>query len=232
MRNPEAMKKQFILLASLLIVSSLVLGQGKKRTTLSVGLEVGEPLGEFDDNYNGNPAGLGLNLSIPGGLLPIEWGFDFGYASMGSNRSDVEIQDENLDVTEGTMKINSNIYGYHATARFKPLNGLFAPYIEGLAGLRTFSTKTKIEVDGLDDPYSTERNSQAVAFSYGWAAGAMFNVGKVVYLEGRFEKLRGTDVEYVDQNTVQVDENGNFTYETRKSNTNIANIHLGIGFRF
>ena len=226
------MKKQIVLLAALLFVSSMAMSQNKKGPTLSIGLEVGEPLGEFNNNYNGNPVGFGLNLSLPGGLLPIEWGFDFGYASMGSNNSSVDIQDENLDITEGRMEINSNIYAYHGTARFKPLHGLVAPYIEGLAGLRTFSTKTKIEVDGLDEPYSTERNAKAVTFSYGWAAGVMLNVGKVVYLEGRFEKLHGSEVEYVDQSTVEVDEDGNFTYTTKKSNTDIANIQLGMGFRF
>jgi len=226
------MYKHIQILVVLLLFCSVSRAQLSKKANLSVGFEVGEPLGEFDDNYNGNPAGIGINLALPRGKLPIQWGLDFGYASMGSKNHAVDIQDEDLDIIEGNMKIKSHIYSYHATARFKPFDGFFAPYIEGLAGLRTFNTNTKIEVDGLDDPYSTEKNSQGVTFSYGWAAGLMFNVGKLIYLEGRFEKLHGSDVKYVDQNSVQVDDNGNFTYDIKKSNSNIANIQLGIGFRF
>jgi opacity protein-like surface antigen len=219
-------------LTALLLISGISKAQLSKKANLNIGFEVGEPLGEFDDNYNGNPAGLGINLTLHSGVLPVQWGFDFGYASMGSNNQTVEIQDENLDITEGNMKIKNNICSYHANARFKPWDGFVAPYIEGLAGLRSFSTKTKIEVDGLTEPNSTERNSQGITFSYGWAAGLMFNVSKLIYLEGRFEKLRGSNVEYVDQSGVQVNDNGNFTYETKKSNTKVANIYLGIGFRF
>lgn len=228
-KESRNMKKQIILFAALAFSIGSISAQ---KTTLSIGFEAGEPLHGFNDNYNGNPAGLGVNIFSKSGKLPLFWGFDFGYGSMGSNVYDIALDDQDLDVDEAQLRIRSNIYSYHIGLRLSPFKGLFRPYVEGMTGFRTFSTKTKITVDGLDSPYSTQNNSHDVAFSYGLSAGFMLGLGKSLYLEARLERLWGGKVEYVLQESMQIDDNDELSYETGSSNADMVNIQLGIGFRF
>jgi len=77
-----------------------------------------------------------------------------------------------------------------------------------------------------------ERNERDFAWSYGWAAGLMYTVSSNVYVEGRFENLRGGNVSYVDSETIEISPSGLVTYESRTSRSDMFNIVLGFGFKF
>lgn len=223
--------------ASILVLAALfscyLYGQiNRDKATLSFGFEAGIPVNEFDENYNGNPAGLGVNIFGRKGGLPLYWGFDFGYASMGSNTYDIFLDDQNLDTDEATLRIKSNIFSYHIASRLNPFDGFFRPYVEGMAGIRTFATKTKISIEGIDGPYSTEVNSRDASFSYGLAGGLMISLGKNMFMEARLERIWGGDVEYVLQESVTINDEDEVVFETANSKADLFNLHLGLGFRF
>ena len=222
------------ILIPLLLVAAQVAAQGPLRrpVTLSVGGTWSQPQGEFDQVYGKAILGMGGQLSIPMGMLPFESGVAFDWGQLGGEREVVAVDQQYLDVSEGTMSTNSNFYGFHLMGRFKPVNGKVSPYLDGLAGMRSFSARTKLRVDEVDGPLSNERNAHDATWSYGWAAGVMVRLGGPLYLEGRFEKLFGGEVDYVDPETIAIDPDGNVTFDTRRSGTDMVTVQLGIGFRF
>ncbi len=195
-------------------------------------MEVGVPMGEFHDTWGRQIVGLSGNLTVPMRVLPFDWGFDFAWGRMGGDSRQVPIAEEYLEATTGNLRINSDVFGYHGLLRLKPFNGMFSPYIEGMLGTRQFTTRTKIDVDGMDRPYFDERNSNAFIWSHGWAAGLQIAPTKVFYLEARVERLNGGQVSYVDPNTIEISEEGLVEYGTLDSGARVLNIHLGVGLRF
>jgi opacity protein-like surface antigen len=200
--------------------------------TLGGGLEIAIPFGEFDQALDKQMVGVSANLTVPMRLLPFDIGFDFSWARMGSVRDVVTVNDEYVDATTGDLRTRSEVYGYHGQLRFKPFNGKVSPYIEGMAGLRQFTTRTDITVDGLDQPIMTQRNANSFVGSYGWAVGIQVAPTKVFYIEGRVERLEGGRVSYVDPRSIAVSPDGDVSYATVSSGANVVNVHLGIGFRF
>ncbi len=201
--------------------------------TLGGGLEIGIPVGAFADTWGREIVGVSANLGVPMRILPFDWGFDFAWGSMGGESRLVDIDQENFDPnTTGNLSVRSNVYGYHGTLRFKPINGKVSPYIEGMAGLRHFTTRTQIKVDGTSEPLLKERNASAFTGSAGWAVGLQVAPSRAFYVEGRVERLNGGKVTYVDPRSISISAAGDVDYETISSPTRLVNVHLGIGFRF
>jgi hypothetical protein len=225
--------RPFVTLFSLLLFLSALRAQEKTRPmTLSLFGHVGDPTGEFEEAWGKEFVGLGVNFSTPMKRMPFETGFQFDWSHMGGESAVVPIDEEFIDATEADMQVNSNVYAFHALARLKPFTGKVAPYVDGLGGWRTFSTRTKLKVDGLEEPLVNERNEVDAAWSWGWAAGVMVGLGKTMMIEGRFERLQGGEVTYVEPSTLSIDAEGNLSYGTRTSNSDAWMIKVGFGFRF
>lgn len=225
------MKTRLALFAFLL--GSNAFAQEKERPmTLSLSMHAGDPVGEFDAAWGKQYMGFGGNFSVPFRRLPFEWGFQFDWSLMGSESAVVDIEDDFLQATTGDLTVRSNIYGVHALARFKPFAGKVAPYVDALGGWRTFTTRTKVRVDGVEGSYSNERNATDHAGSAGWAAGIMVQVAEGFYVEGRYEKLQGNEVTYVDPSTIAVSPDGTVNYTTATSNSDVWQVKIGVGFRF
>jgi hypothetical protein len=174
--------------------------QGNRQATLSGGLEIGIPVGEFDATWGRQLAGLSGNFAVPMRRLPISYGFDFAWASMGSRKQEVTINEETIESTTGDLSVKSNVFGYHALLRLQPFTGKVSPFAEVLGGMRQFTTQTEIEVEGMDQPLFEQRNEDKFIASTGWAAGVQVMPGKQrnFFLEGRVESLTGGQVTSVD----------------------------------
>ena len=199
--------------------------------TLSGGLFIGEPIGEFDQTFGRELIGVGGNFAVPMKRLPFETGFAFNWGAMGGDDNIVAL-DTALGSSEGTLRVKANMYAVHGMVRLNPLKGGINPYFDVLGGFRTFSTRTKVKVDDVSGSIINERNERDFTWSYGWAAGLMYTVANNVYLEGRFEKLRGGSVTYVDANSIAIAPNGLVTYDSKTSKSDMFNIVLGFGFKF
>ena len=200
--------------------------------TVSGGLEIGIPRGEFNDTWGRELVGFGANMALPMRLLPLDWGFDFGYAKMGGERSNIPVEEEHLEATEASLRVNANVYSYHGLLRFRPIRGQVSPYVDAMAGLRHFTTNSEVRVDGLSEPVSKERRSSNFTGSAGWAVGVMVGVSGMLYVEGRVERITGGKASYIDGRTISITPEGEVTYETLSSKTSTVNVHLGIGFKF
>lgn len=204
----------------------------RRPMTVSIGMRLGIPQGEFDLAYDRELFGLGGNFSVPFRRLPFEWGLDIGWQRMGSTETTVAINEEFIDATEADLDMNADMWAYHTFVRFKPLRGRVCPYADAFVGVRTFSARTKIRVDGLEEPLSNERNAMDAAFSYGWGAGLMVKLNNTINVEAGFQKLEGTKVSYVDPNSISISPEGVVGFSTLTSSSDLINIHVGIGFNF
>ncbi len=229
------MRTSLTLTAALVVSLASAQQQPRQRSaSLSGGLEIGIPIGEFDATWGRQLVGLSANMTVPMRRLPLSYGFDFGWARMGSESQVVAVNEENIESTTGDLSVKSNVYGYHALLRLQPFTGKVSPYVEGMAGMRQFTTSTEITVDGMDQPLMEQRNENDFIGSTGWAAGLQVLPGKSknFYVEGRVESLFGGQVTYVDPNTIKVSTNGTVDYGTLTSGTRVVNITFGIGLRF
>jgi hypothetical protein len=207
-------------------------GPRRRTATVGAGIEVGIPRGAFNDSWGREIAGFSANFTAPMRILPFDWGFDYSFGALGGESTVVAVSEQGLAATTGDLRIRSSVMGYHGQFRFKPLQGKVMPYGELLAGARHFVTRTTILVEGLDQPYREERNESALSWSGGWALGLQVAPTRNFFVEGRVERLEGSEVDYVDPRSITFGNDGQVNYATLRSGTHVLNIHLGIGLRF
>jgi hypothetical protein len=221
-------------------------GQDNVRAELSMAFAV--PQGDFADNVD--DLGIGVTALLGGRIpgSPLTLGTEIGFLNYGTaeqlqvfNLADVPV--EVLDVG-----ISTNMVLGHLVARLQPSVGAFQPYIEGLAGVKFFSTRTGVEGDFIiDGRYGTDNNFDAVAnvndwaFSLGGGAGldlALFSGpmgfegerGSVALNLG-VRYLFGTEAEYVSRAGIRQVE-GQLLFEVRESRTDLIMPTAGIRVKF
>lgn len=203
-----------------------------RQSTLSAGLELNVPVGEFNRVWGRNFGGFSANFTYPARLLPFDYGFDFSYAAMGSKGARVQVDQGALGLQEGELTVKSKLYSYMGQVRLRPINGRISPYIEGMLGARQFTTCSGLDVDGSSEPVTWDRKANAWTGAYGWAVGTLVGFGPQFYVEGRVERLWGGRISYVDPGSITISENGVVDYGTLSSETDVVNVHIGVGVRF
>jgi len=203
--------------------------QERRGTTLSTGLVVAVPMGEFADNYGRLPFGINAFLSIPLLNAPIEIGGGFVWNHMAQSREDVFINNNMGGTDPGTLRINGNAYTYQAHGRLRPFNGRFRPYGEVFAGVRNFSTTSKLESSVGAQP-SSERLDRSFTFVAGYGIGAKYQLTQGVFVEARFERTVGSRASYIDPDSIQIDDQASFSFENLDSRTDQWSLSVGVAF--
>ncbi|MCH2198476.1 MAG: hypothetical protein MK081_06815 [Flavobacteriales bacterium] len=205
--------------------------------SLSFGVIVGQPEGQFAANFDGTPAGIGGQFLANMGRSPFEVGAGFNWMSRGSSNEDVWIEvgedvEGDMIFQEAEMEINSNIYTYYSIGRFKPFAGRIQPYGDVIGGFRNFSTVTVIQPDDEQSEEIRDSYHNDITVVYGWAAGLKIRLTQNILVEGRFSKLQGGSVEFVDRETLQVNDDGDISFDRISSRTDMMNFQLGVSFEF
>lgn len=202
----------------------------QRSTTLSGGLEIGVPLGEFAHTWGNTVYGISANIAMPMRNLPLEFGYDFAWGRMGGEYSTPRpVGGLFSAVPQRSVDVKSNVYGHHGLVRLNPLRGDIRPYGEVMLGARNFVTRSTVSTDG--GVTEDERDGSWVP-SYGWAVGMMYVISRQLYVEGRVERLFNGKVDYVDPSTIAIGSDGRVTYEKLNSRTESLQIQVGIGLRF
>lgn len=175
---------------------------------------------------------FGGHIAFPIGHTPLQGGFEFSYGLMGSHSGDVvTLEDEAAD-TKGTFDARCKVLGYLPLLRFSPLHGKVRPYIDGLLGVREFTTSSTVRIDGAKGGTHKRNELNDVALSKGWAAGIMIRLGDAGMIDLRAETIDGGSASYVDPTTIATDDTGAITFETLTSRTDVIDLVVGIGLRF
>ena len=228
----------FVLCLLLVTEATTALAQ-RRSPNLNIGFQVVQPLGSFASEYEGLPAGVAGSFSMPILRSPVEWGIGYAWNSMGSIDRDIIalVNSDTLNgnaYAEGNLAIRSNSNRYIAHARVRPLNGKVQPYADVFSGLETFKTTTTITIDnsGYSSELSTNRNHLDMTFFYGWALGLRIRLAPSIYAEARYENINGGTVQYVDDNSVEINGDNSIVFDLKESQTNKALYQVGIAFGF
>ena len=212
----------------------------------SINLQVIAPQNEFHESIDAT--GVGINLQ---GLYkfpdsPFGLGLDFNFNNFGRDTRDEPISSTIPDLRVRVENEYNLIQGM-LIAKVQPQDGIIRPYAEGLAGFNYFYTQTSIENrrNQGDEPIATDTNFEDWAFAWGGGGGVMIRVFDrrnsvnyssenpvaAGYINLGVRYLNGSEAEYLREGSIQVS-NGNVTYDTLQSRTDMLVFQLGFVVRF
>lgn len=241
------MKNVYLLILLVSTVTS-VFHQSATAQELDAGInfQVVIPQNEFDESINTIGGGLNIYGLYRFPQSPFGLGLDFNFNNFGQ-----DTRDEPLSSTIPDLKVRVeneyNLVQGFMIAKVQPQDGVLRPYAEGLAGFNYFYTQTNIENRGNqgDEPIATDTNFEDWAFAWGGGGGVMIRVfdrrgsanltaenpiaAGYINLGARY--LNGSEAEYLREGSIVI-ENGNVSYDTLQSRTDMLIIQLGFVLRF
>ena len=213
-----------------------------RSATIGFAIQGVQPVGEYADHYNGNPAGLSGIFSHPIKQSPFDWGVQFSWNQMGALDQDISVYAGTNVLgdsvyNDGTYRVRHNNYRYQGLLRFRPFNGSFQPYAEGLAGVETLSTKTDISVQnsgGFSSVEEAKVQQSSTSLLYGYALGLRFRTknARNIWFDIRYENIQGGKAQYVIPETATIQNNTDLVYTTGTTKTNRQIIQFGLTFGF
>jgi hypothetical protein len=241
------MKNLFLLLFAFMTLTNFAQeksysNRNPRHATIGVAAQIVQPTGEYAERYNGVPIGLSGNFSHPIKQSPFDWGLQFSWNQLGALDQDIYVYGGTNILgdsvyNDGTYRVRHNNYRYQGLLRFRPFNGFFQPYAEGLAGVETFSTKTDISVQnsgGFSSVEEAKVQQSSTSLLYGYALGFRFRTknARRVWFDIRYENIQGGKAQYVIPETVTVQNNTDLIYTTGTTKTNRQIIQFGLTFGF
>ncbi|GEO03142.1 hypothetical protein AAE02nite_08060 [Adhaeribacter aerolatus] len=198
-----------------------------------IGLGYTLPTAGFRETYaTGHAKGgtFGFTVRPVAGTAPIELGAEVSYLPFG-----IEKQPVGTGSSSYTLKTTHSQVPLHALVRLKPRRlSTVTPYLDGLAGITVFNSRTKIKEDLFtslrdEDPIVVSRHTSTV-FNYGLAAGfsVAVNNRKSFYADIRLIYLESPLATYVKKGDVLVDQNGDATYLYSRSETSTFMVQLNL----
>lgn len=240
------MKNLYAILIFLTIAVSIHQSAIAQELDAGINLQVVLPQNEFDESINTIGGGINLYGLYRFPRSPFGLGLDFNFNNFGR-----DTRDEPLSSTIPDLKVRVeneyNLAQGFLVAKIQPTDGVLRPYAEGLAGFNYFYTQTSIENRGNqgDEPIATDTNFEDWAFAWGGGGGLMirvlgrggfgtFNSQSPIgagYINLGVRYLNGSNAEYLRKGSIVIN-NGNVTYDTLQSRTDMLVIQLGFVLRF
>lgn len=213
--------------------------------SLGISLDVGVPMGNFNDNLDGIGLGFGGNFLIRTNRqanVPVLAGLSGGLIIYDSESQDQIILIDGATIN-GRLTTRNSIFMMHGVFRIlPPVNSSIQPFIDGLVGFKNFYTRTTLEdLDAFEDDTIESYIEQGDwAFSFGGAAGVQWLVGGgweenfYLMLEARCSYLKGSAANYlvrIDDPNLQIVDTID-AFEEKNSTTDILIPSIGVSFVF
>lgn len=198
-------------------------------------VQMGLPQNDFEQVFNGYPSGIGAGLTIPVGKTQLlRFGAEYGWNSLGREKTLVELIDEAEDVIAGEMDFSSEIRKYHAIVRLSPFKGGFRPYFEVFMGVTNYRTETELGYETEDGVFISERRPthNEIVNSYGYGGGFMLGLGRHFFFDAKVQVLRGNEVRLVDNQTLTVDVDGSINYNLEPTPMDMVVPQVGLSIVF
>lgn len=210
-----------VFLTYVLVLACFSTLHGQPRFGLN--LEVGIPAGDFRNNTKAEGYGFGFGTYIP--LAPerrVSVGAEINYEIYGKHI--FTIDGETL-----SLVVNNNMLMVHGLARVRPWSGARTlPFFEFLYGFKYLYTRSKIKDDLFGEPISTNTDFRDIALSYGGSAGIQIDMGDKVDLEFRLVYLKGGKADYLDAPSIENNRDGTFSFEPKRSYTDMVVVKVGV----
>lgn len=223
-----------LIFATALATQSAV-AQRRAKATITGGVQTSIPLGQFKNEYNENPVGLGASLTAP--LFrnsPLHVGFGFGWNRLNRNEQDVFVTTDAGALSSASLDITTNRYSYDVHARLSPLNGRFQPFGEVLAGWSTYKTKSEMNTKLANGEHleTNGRLHNSTGWNYGWGAGLHFRLAPHIFIEGKVQRTYSTKSSFVNHEELTISPIGDVGYELIESKPEFLTIQAGLSIKF
>ena len=108
------------------------------------------------------------------------------------------------------------------------------PYADACFGVEAFRTETDLTIkeSGFSTAETPNTENSDMTLYYGWAAGLRVRLAPHIFVDGRFEQQFGGKAEYVDSQTIVVNQDNTLQYDTKESLTNKYVYQLGLTVTF
>lgn len=207
-----------------------------------VHFSLGIPRGELDDQIGQNAYGLGGQIFYAPQESPLAVGLDIAWMNYGSETRQEPFSSTIPDVTVEVETSNNILQGFLVLRGQMP-TGPIRLYADGVVGLNYLFTKTTIQdMGGSSEDIASSTNLDDAAFAYGVGGGIMVPVYSrlggsesekplQVLLDGGVRYVRGGEAEYLKKGSIRR-ENGQVTFDSIESQTDMLKVHFGAVIRF
>ena len=208
------------------------------KVTIDVDIRAAFTSGEFK-NFYAKPGmgGFGFTVLFPlNKRNPVDLGIDLGYYFMSQSQETFQYYTPGVGDYDVESRISGGMFTTHAVARIYPIKNIkspIQPYVEGLAGFRLFSANQRLEtyVYITDEYLPIEKDYNfSGAWSYGFGGGfkVMLSKNELLYLNTKVTQLYGTATNNMDPSSVELYDDGTYSYSEFRSRTDILRFSLGI----
>jgi hypothetical protein len=230
-----------LILISALACSIYAQERDEKDVMIQTGVMWTMPQVGMADNFEQDPVGIHVLFGgkVPG--LPLFLGMDLSLMSHGTQEQLELYRIDDFPAQAAISSIRHIINMAHLVARWQAETGPVQPFLDLLAGMKFFSTRSTIESDVIifDEGLQASSGFTDRALSYGVGAGfnlplytGKFGVERrpgTASLNISVRYLLGTDADIAEQSFFD-EEAGVFRFETRRTPTDLLIPHFG--FRF
>lgn len=165
--------------------------------------------------------------------LPFKAGINLRYMWLGSKSKSFDLVDDEGYAYNFESKVKGSMTPMHLMLRVDPMhytNFPIMPYVGGFTGFRFFGSNRKFTVDYNDgsEPLVENKRKLSVTSSYGFEIGLHIRISKDMMLDFRYEHAYGGWAEYLDVSSIEINENGDATYQYLETRTDVSMYTLGI----
>lgn len=245
--------RMLITAAALLIGTAPCAGQNFDHGPVhaDVSVAIGIPQGDFEAPRDGEAIGATVFFGGPVPNAPVVLGTELGFMHYGTDSQlslHSTVFDDGIDdrfavpVEALNTSLSSKAYLGHFVVRLQPSSGVIQPYLDGLAGLKHFNSRLRIESDVIVFRRGLSQNSRITdwALSYGVGGGielllheqetAWSDQSAHVSLHGGARYLLGRTARYASGEMIR-DTNGRLTVSEIESSTDLIVVQFGIRVR-
>lgn len=206
------------------------------------------PQGDLDRQIDGKAAGISTFVGGPVPGSPFVLGSEIGYLNYGTDsrlRLHSTVFDEGIDedlaipLEAVNTSVSNNILLGHLVVRLQPLQGRFQPYVDGLAGLKYFVTRLRVDSDVVAFRRGLDQDSHVTDFAFSYGVGGGFELRLYehespwrdkpanVSIHGGLRYLFGTPAEYAAKGSFR-EVDGRILVDEVETHTDMLVPHFGI----
>lgn len=208
------------------------------KVTIDIDIRAAYTTGEFKDFYpKRGMGGFGIDVLFPiTEENPFDFGAGLGYYFMSRSERTIPYYTPGIGDYDVESRVSGGMFEFHLISRAYPLkatNFPIQPYVEGLAGFRVFGANQRLEtyVYATDEYLPVEKDyNYSGSWSYGFGGGVKIRLGgdELIYLNLKANKIYGTSTKNMDPESVEIYDDGTYSFDEFESRTDVVRFALGI----
>jgi len=207
--------------------------QQPSRAFLGIGLEISQPVGEFDRYVD---AGFGVGghfvwavdrarvfgIRVGGGF--VQYGHERKRVPLSSTIGGRILVDVNTD---------NNIVTFGVGPQIMVPSGPVRPYVNGSAGLAYFATQSSVEGSANSEPFASTTNFDDATFAWSGGGGLYIPVrhgNRPISIDLGVQYHANGEARYLREGSIEDNPDGSISFSPIRSETNFLIYHIGVSF--